>query len=222
MDGGRGAKMGKKPALTRVGPVHFQAIESELAPVAHYLTGDVLNAGCGNRDLGAFLRNAGAKSLTNYDIASDLAGAVIGPLEAMPFADARFDSLICNAVIEHVADSRAVMAELARVLRPGGHALIAIPFLQPHHPCPGDYRRFTADGLRCAGERVGLSLVEARAVHGAAQTLGWIAWEIAIEKGRLARAITYPIVWLWSRFSHKSDPKITRNANTVQMVFVRI
>ncbi|MCC7393463.1 MAG: class I SAM-dependent methyltransferase [Sphingomonadaceae bacterium] len=213
--------MGEKPALARVGPVHFQALESELAPIVQYLTGNVLNAGCGNRDLGLFLAGAGAHSLTNYDIASDLPGAIIGPLEHMPFADAQFDSLICNAVIEHVADSRAVMAELARVLRPGGHAVIAIPFLQPFHPCPGDYRRFTADGLAGAGQRVGLAHVESRAVHGAAQTLGWIAWEIALEKGPIARAITFPIVWLWTRLSHRNDPKITRNANTVQMVFVR-
>jgi len=40
--------------------------------------------------------------------------------EALPFADASFDAVTFVDVIEHVADARAAVREIARVLRPGG------------------------------------------------------------------------------------------------------
>lgn len=45
----------------------------------------------------------------------------------LPFPDASFDVVICSHVLEHVPDDRAAMAELARVLTPGGRALVLVP-----------------------------------------------------------------------------------------------
>lgn len=45
----------------------------------------------------------------------------------LPFADNTLDALICNHVLEHVSDDRAAMAELHRVLQPGGWALLQVP-----------------------------------------------------------------------------------------------
>jgi 2-polyprenyl-6-hydroxyphenyl methylase/3-demethylubiquinone-9 3-methyltransferase len=42
------------------------------------------------------------------------------PGEALPFADERFDVVYCCDVLEHVNDLRQVIAETARVLKPGG------------------------------------------------------------------------------------------------------
>jgi SAM-dependent methyltransferase len=207
--------------FSRSGPVHFQPLEQELAPVAGYFCGKVLNAGCGDRDLGPWLAGLGISEVTSYDIASSLPGAVIGPLESTPFEDRSFDTVLCNAVLEHVEHVDRVVAELVRVLRPGGHAVIAIPFLQPFHPCPGDYRRYTKEGLVALGEGAGLAAVEVNPVHSAAQTIGWIAWAIAQEKGRLARALVWPLVFIWTRLSLRTDPKIRFNANTWQIVFRR-
>ncbi|MBV8092622.1 MAG: methyltransferase domain-containing protein [Acetobacteraceae bacterium] len=44
-----------------------------------------------------------------------------------PFPDATFDVLIAHHLLEHVPDDAAVLAEFARVLRPGGYALLAVP-----------------------------------------------------------------------------------------------
>jgi SAM-dependent methyltransferase len=209
------------PKFTRSGPVHFQPLEKELAPAARYFCGRLLNAGCGDRDISPWLASLGIADVANYDIASSLPGAVIGPLEAMPFADASFDTILCNAVLEHVEKVDEVVAELARVLRPGGHAVIAVPFLQPYHECPSDFRRYTRDGLVALGEKAGLSAVAVNPVHSAAQTIGWILWEIAREKGRLMRALVWPLVFAWTRLSLGTDARIVRNANTYQIVFRR-
>ena len=50
---------------------------------------------------------------------------VEGEVEALPFADASFDVVISNGVIDLIPDKDAVFAELERVLRPGGRIQIA-------------------------------------------------------------------------------------------------
>lgn len=47
-------------------------------------------------------------------------GYDVGVGEALPYDDASFDAVVCVDVLEHVADLNKVMAEVARVLRPGG------------------------------------------------------------------------------------------------------
>jgi SAM-dependent methyltransferase len=74
------------------------------------------------------------RRLTQYPqlsyVAADLAGGPdILPVDvtAMKFPDSSFDVVICNHVLEHVDDDRKAMAELHRVLRPGGWAVITTP-----------------------------------------------------------------------------------------------
>jgi SAM-dependent methyltransferase len=52
---------------------------------------------------------------------------VAADITALPFADAAFDAVLCSHVLEHVGDERAALAELRRVLRPGGWAAIMLP-----------------------------------------------------------------------------------------------
>lgn len=52
-------------------------------------------------------------------------------IHRMPFDDNVFDVVMCNHVLEHVADDIAAMKEIARVLRPGGFAILQVPFFHP-------------------------------------------------------------------------------------------
>lgn len=52
---------------------------------------------------------------------------VLGRGEQLPYPDNSFDLLLSHEVIEHVQDDRAAAAEMARVLRPGGRAVIFAP-----------------------------------------------------------------------------------------------
>ncbi|MDX6690064.1 MAG: hypothetical protein QOG15_1521 [Solirubrobacteraceae bacterium] len=47
--------------------------------------------------------------------------------ERLPFADASFDGVLLNEVLEHVENERATLAEIARVLRPGGRLVLYSP-----------------------------------------------------------------------------------------------
>lgn len=79
---------------------------------------------------------------------------VVGDGHDLPFADGSFDYVWCNAVLEHVRDPRVVAAEIVRTLKPGGLAIVQVPFLEFVHNWPDDYFRFTQNGLRVLFEEL--------------------------------------------------------------------
>jgi SAM-dependent methyltransferase len=48
-------------------------------------------------------------------------------VQSMPFEGESYDAVICNHVLEHVPDDRGAMAEILRVLKPGGWAILGVP-----------------------------------------------------------------------------------------------
>ena len=49
---------------------------------------------------------------------------------ALPYPDARFDLVIANHILEHIEDDWGALAEIRRVLRPGGSAILQVPVAQ--------------------------------------------------------------------------------------------
>lgn len=66
----------------------------------------------------------------------------------LPFADREFDTILCNQVLEHVFEPDEFVAELLRVLKPGGTLLLTVPFVWDEHEQPFDYARYSSFGLR--------------------------------------------------------------------------
>src|SRR5262245_34037910 len=62
-----------------------------------------------------------------YCAMKDLGHVTRGDLCDLPFASGQFDLALATDVIEHLDDDRRALAELERVLKPGGHALISVP-----------------------------------------------------------------------------------------------
>jgi len=73
---------------------------------------------------------------------------VVADAHALPFRDESFDGVLCEVVLEHVAEPDQVVAEAFRALRPGGRVFFIVPFLFPYHGHPHDYRRWSREGLR--------------------------------------------------------------------------
>lgn len=56
---------------------------------------------------------------------------VAGLAQTLPFSAEKFDAVLCTQVLEHIADDLRALREIARVLRPGGRAIIAVPVPPP-------------------------------------------------------------------------------------------
>ncbi|TSC72471.1 MAG: methylase involved in ubiquinone/menaquinone biosynthesi [Parcubacteria group bacterium Gr01-1014_38] len=72
----------------------------------------------------------------------------LGDVQAMPLPDGSFDTVLCAEVLEHIPDPRRALAEIRRVLRPGGKLIITVPHLGYLHNEPNDFYRYTTYGLR--------------------------------------------------------------------------
>lgn len=92
----------------------------------------LLEVGCGRGHLLRVMQNAGAKA-TGVDLnpqaiaqgeAQDMA---VSSATNLPFPDAHFDGLVSVHTIEHVPDLDTALAEMVRVVRPGGRLLLIYP-----------------------------------------------------------------------------------------------
>ena len=80
-----------------------------------------------------FMKQFEAVHKVNYitaDIESPLAKVKMD-IHEMPFADNTFDAVLCNHVLEHVTSDIKAMEEIRRVLKPGGWAIVQVPFFSP-------------------------------------------------------------------------------------------
>ena len=72
---------------------------------------------------------------------------IVGDGGNIPLQDGSVDAVTCNAVVEHVPDPGDVIAEMLRILKPGGYAQLMVPFVFPFHAYPADYQRYSASGI---------------------------------------------------------------------------
>lgn len=81
-----------------------------------------------NGVLGTFAAMAEAGELSSE---RTKVGVVQGDALHLPFRSGSFDHVICSEVLEHITEDRGAMAELSRVLKPGGSMAITIPRFGP-------------------------------------------------------------------------------------------
>jgi SAM-dependent methyltransferase len=120
-----------------------------LAPRLARLSGALLDVGCGEMPFRPLL--GPSLTYTGIDVprAEDFGmrenpDIVAFDGRAIPFPDASFDAILCTEVLEHVEDPAGLVAEMLRVLRPGGTLLATVPFSARVHHIPYDFHRFTS------------------------------------------------------------------------------
>ena len=125
------------PEFFRAVELHRYRMEPHICEMARFDTWagrDVLEAGCGIATDGVQFARGGANytgvdfSPTALELAerrfglSGLPGRFVQrSLTELPFPDASFDLVYSNGVIHHTRDPRRAFAELARIVKPGGH-----------------------------------------------------------------------------------------------------
>ncbi len=131
---------------------------------------------------------------------------VVADAHSLPFADGSIGSIICEVVLEHVADARKVVAEAHRVLRPGGAFFFIVPFLFPFHGHPNDFQRWSREGLYALfgafGEvQVGLHAGPCSAMVNLLSEWGYVLAGLRYPRGYVAikgglTALLFPLKYL--------------------------
>jgi len=118
----------------------------------------VLDIGCGAKPYLPFVAPY-AESYLGVDAVAGPWVDRVGTAEDIPCEDASVDLVLCTQVLEHVEDPRRTVAEIYRVLAPGGAVLLSTHGVFLYHPDPPgsgrDYWRWTHSGLRKQFENAG-------------------------------------------------------------------
>jgi SAM-dependent methyltransferase len=122
--------------------------------------GRLLDVGCGTKPYERFFQ---VDEYVGLDIESARTRATRAADQyydgrRFPFVDASFDAVLCNQVLEHVFNPNEFVAEMRRVLKPGGCLILTVPFVWDEHEQPFDYARYSSFGLRALFEHHGFAI----------------------------------------------------------------
>lgn len=142
------------------------------------------------------------------DLGAPEAAAMVGDALRLPFPDATFDRVICAEVLEHVPDDRRAMAEIARVLKPGGTAAVTVPRFWPELICwalsdeyhlveGGHVRIYRLAELRRRLRSAGLLPAGVGLAHGLHTPYWWLKCAVGVNDDThpLVRAYHRVLVW---------------------------
>ncbi|GAA1006524.1 methyltransferase [Acrocarpospora pleiomorpha] len=151
------------------------------------------------------------------------AETVVGDALDMPFPDAYFDQVIASEVLEHIPDDLAAMAEIVRVLKPGGQVAVTVPSFLPervcwalsedYHTAPGGHIRiYTLAELRAKLKSSGLEVGGHHHAHGLHTPYWWLKCAVGVNDDRNPLAKAYHELLVWDIMKR---PAVTRIAEAV-------
>lgn len=154
---------GGSPSIAQPDYWWYRAREKLLRTVLVEYVGEptrVLDVGSADGPSVGWLRGHGKHTAVDIDFRGLGPGDVCASALALPFKDASFDVVAAFDVIEHVDPEENVLAELRRVLAPGGRLLLSVPAYQwawsDHDVANGHHRRYTRPRAVAAVEGSGL------------------------------------------------------------------
>jgi len=117
----------------------------------------------------------------------------VGNALALPFPDASFDKIVCSEVLEHIPDYKQAVAEIDRILKPGGTLAVSVPRYFPEWVCwklsddyhnePGGHVRiFQESELKGAVESRGLSFFHRHFAHGLHSPYWWLKCAVGVKR----------------------------------------
>ena len=120
------------------------------------------------------------------------ASALTADATNLPFPDGAFDRVIAAEMLEHVAADWRAVAEIARVLRPGGIAAVTVPDWLPervcwalsreYHEVPGGHLRiFTRGELTAKLAGAGLEVTGGHHAHGLHSPYWWLKCAVGVH-----------------------------------------
>lgn len=161
----------------------------------------IVDVGCGLGDVigrapGHHRRVALEFSLTTLAAARQRVADVSfvgGSALMLPLRDKSVDAVICLEVLEHLAEDGAAMAEIARILKPGGILVASVPsarYFDDYLALMGHFRHYTPDSFRAALSRVGIAVREDLCTYPRLNRVSFYAYCALWMCSRLARVVS--------------------------------
>jgi SAM-dependent methyltransferase len=128
-----------------------RSLVEQVAAHAPHIRGRVLDVGCGSKPYRQLFNSDAYVGLDVEQSGHRHAGEDVDVFydgRTFPFADGEFDSVVSFEALEHVFTPERFIAEIGRVLRPGGTLLLTVPFVWDEHEQPYDYARYSSFGLQ--------------------------------------------------------------------------
>lgn len=100
----------------------------------------IINIGSGSKIIN--------KKVINIDCYPYEGVSIVALAENLPFNNNSIDIIICDYILEHVKDPKMIVDEIYRVLKAGGLVYVGLPFIIGYHSAPGDYFRWTKNGVQ--------------------------------------------------------------------------
>ncbi len=147
----------------------------------------------------------------------------VGDALNLPYEDATFDVVLISEVLEHVPRDGRAIAELARILKPGGVAAVTVPRWLPEKICwalsdayheveGGHVRIYRADELAEKLTAAGLQVRGRDHAHALHSPYWWLKCAVGVENNDNPLAKAYHQVLVWDMMK---APWLTRTAEKV-------
>lgn len=145
-----------------------------------------------------------------------------GDALALPFDDGSFDRVLAAEILEHIPDDRAAIAEIARVVRPGGLVAVSVPrrwtekicwtLSDAYHEVEGGHVRiYRGDELVSRLKAAGLEPIGQHHAHALHSPYWWLKCAVGVDsENTLTRAYHKVLVWDMMR-----RPWLTQTAERV-------
>jgi SAM-dependent methyltransferase len=136
---------------------------------------------------------AGAMLAAGEVTFDEWAGVVNADALDLPFPDGAFDHVVVSEVLEHVWDDERALAEIARVVRPGGRVAATVPTFWPerlcwaldprYHDTPGGHVRiYRKRDLETKVERAGFVLRGSHHAHAFHSPYWWLKCALGVDR----------------------------------------
>ncbi|MFE3262563.1 class I SAM-dependent methyltransferase [Nocardia sp. NPDC059091] len=151
------------------------------------------------------------------------AETVRGDALDLPYGAGEFDVVIASEILEHIPQDQQAIAELARVLKPGGLLAVTVPRWLPERICwalsdeyhaneGGHVRIYRADELRDRVVASGMRYLDQRFAHALHAPYWWLKCAVGVRNDTHPAVRAYHRMLVWDMMS---GPTLTRMAERI-------